>query len=280
MKDRAARAAPWLAALLAAAGCAPAERAATPPRPPAPPAGASQATSAADGALHAPFSALLAGVVDDGRVDYGELKRREPELRAYVASLAAADTASLDRRAALAFWIDAYNAFTLALIVEHMPGLQSVMDIPADQRWTDARWDAGGRRWSLLEIERDALRPLGDPRIHAALVRGSRSCPDLPPEAFVPERIDVQLDAAMRRFLADRFKGLSWGAGGDGPFDADLVLRLSRVFDWYGRDFTAHGPLVDFLLRYAPADAVAFIQANREDLGVEYLDWDWSLNGR
>jgi hypothetical protein len=280
--SRAAPRALLLAALAAAAAaCAPAQRAAPAPvAEQAPAAAQTPRTPAPGGELHAPFTRLLERVVSDGRVDYAELARREPELQAYLADLAAVDTAALDRRAALAFWVNAYNAFTLELVVERTPGLRSIMEIPANERWTDERWEAGGRRWSLRGIERDALRPLGDPRIHAALVRASRSCPDLAAEAYVPERLDAQLDAAVRGFLADRFKGLSWGAGGDGLFDADDVLRLSRVFDWYGEDFAAQGPLVDFVLRYAPAEAVAFARAHREELGVEYLEWDWSLNGR
>src|SRR5262249_1655750 len=145
---------------LAATACAPAERTAPAVTPLAALAGPREG-SVADGALHAPFTRLLARVVDGGRVDYAALKRSEPELDAYLASLARADTAALDRPAALAFWIDAYNAFTLKLVVERMPGLQSIMDIPSAERWSDARWVAGGRRWSLVEIERDALRPLG-----------------------------------------------------------------------------------------------------------------------
>ncbi len=237
------------------------------------------APSAAPAALHEPYGRLLADCVHGSRVDYAALRRRRAELDAYLATLAATDPSGLDRRAALAFWINASNALTLRMVLDQPAGLASVMDIPVAQRWNAERWEVRGQRLSLEAITNGILRPLGDPRALFALCLASRSGPDLAAEAYEPDRLDAQLDAAVARLLADRDRGLSWIEDEPGLLGESSTLRLSPLFDWYRGDLAAEGSLTAWLLRYAPPEAAAFLRRHADDLAVESLDYDWSLNG-
>ena len=107
-----------------------------------------------------------------------------------------------------------------------------------------------------------------EPRIHFAIVCASLSCPDLRPEVYVGARIDEQLDAAARGFLADESKGLST-AGGD--------VAISKLFDWFEEDFDAGGGVVAFLRRYAPEAKDGTLAG---DVSPDFLTYDWTLNGR
>ncbi|MDG2150312.1 MAG: DUF547 domain-containing protein [Planctomycetota bacterium] len=230
--------------------------------------------------IHESYDELLRETVSLGVVNYTALAKQRPRLQKYLEELSAIDPNSLDRNAKLAFWINAYNAFTLELILEHLGRIESIKDISSSKRWKDKRWLISGRSYSLDEIEHEILRPMQEPRIHFALVCASRSCPDLQPEAFLPEDLDAQLASATRGFLANPEKGMQTRIeesffGGKTP-----TLLLSRIFDWFEGDFEKNGSeVVDFVLQYAPTQEAAFINRNRADLDVEYLDYDWSLNG-
>ncbi|MHC4846625.1 MAG: DUF547 domain-containing protein [Planctomycetota bacterium] len=231
--------------------------------------------------LHAPLTDLLGPHVERGVVDYAGLKEKEGALDAYLAALSRVDPEELGRDEALAFWINGYNAFTLKLMLERYPAIESIKDIPSSKRWKAKRWLVKGKRYSLDQIEHEILRPMGEPRIHFAIVCASLSCPDLAPEAYVAETLDEQLTSVTKRFLADRDKGLSFGKEAGWLYGTNYVLRVSKIFDWFEQDFEADdSSVVDFVLKYAPADAAAFIKTHRKDLDVEHLSYDWSLNGR
>ncbi len=143
---------------------------------------------------HSTLDALLHEYVDDdGWVDYRGMKAVEPELDDYLTAVAAAPFDALGRDEKLALLINAYNAFTLKLIVEHLP-LDSIMDIAAAERWDAVRWNVGGNVWSLNQIEHEQIRPkFVEPRIHFAVVCAAVGCPPLRPEAFDPACLDEQL---------------------------------------------------------------------------------------
>lgn len=226
------------------------------------------------------YDELLREFVSGGVVNYTALSKKRPRLQQYLSALSAVDPDALNRDAKLAFWINAYNAFTLELILEHLGRIESIKDISVGKRWKDKRWLVFGRRYSLDEIEHEILRPMKEPRIHFALVCASLSCPDLQPEAFTPKDLDAQLASATRRFLANPEKGMQTRVeegffGGKTP-----SLFLSRIFDWFEDDFEKNGTdVVDFVLQYAPEQDAEFINRNRTDLDVEFLSYDWSLNG-
>ena len=100
----------------------------------------------------------------------------------------------------------------------------------------------------------------------------SWSCPDLRPEAFVPERLSEQLDEQTRAFLRNPEKGFKRGR--------DTIL-VTKLFDWYGGDFgKGEAAIIDFILPYLAPEDRDWVKANREDLDIDYLRYDWSLNGK
>ena len=209
---------------------------------------------------HAAFSALLKRHVSaGGRVDYAGLKRDRAELDAYLASLAAnAPTDSWSRNERLAYWINAYNAATLALIVENYP-LASITKLDGGKPWDVKRVRLGDRTYSLNEIENDVIRPrFREPRIHFAVNCAAASCPPLRNEAFVASKLDAQLEEQTRNFLRDARSNRVEGQ----------TLVLSKIFDWYGEDFD---DLTGFVGRYVEVPPGA---------EVRYDEYDWSLNGR
>ncbi|HVR70036.1 MAG TPA: DUF547 domain-containing protein, partial [Vicinamibacteria bacterium] len=218
---------------------------------------------------HAEWSQLLRTYVDErGLVDYASWKTSRDgrdALAAYLARLAGAPEPPAggdDRSASL---INAYNALTVAWILDHYP-TASIRALP--DSFTAARHTLGGRPVSLDQIEHEALRPQVGYRVHAALVCAARSCPPLAREAFTAPALDRQLDAAMERWLArddlNRFDA------------AGSRARVSSIFRWFAPDFEKAGGVARVIERHGPPPARAL--AKRPELVIDYLDYDWTLN--
>jgi len=233
----------------------------------------------AEDALHLSFDGLLQRHVHDGLVDYGGLMHERGVLQGYLASLSRTDIQRFTRQQTLALWINAYNAATLELMLDYQGRIDSIKDISSSKRWDAERWQVAGRTLSLDTIEHKILRPMGDPRIHFAIVCASRSCPDLRAGAYLPSHIDSQLDDAARHFFADPTKGLAFTTSHGFFGGTDYELWLSPILDWFEEDFErAKGDVVSFVLPYAPPAAAAFIRQHRGDLDIEHFDYDWSIN--
>jgi hypothetical protein len=158
----------------------------------------------------------------------------------------------------LAFWINAYNAFTIKLIIDNYP-VKSIKDIknPWDQKFIPI----GKQLMSLNEIEHDILRKLNEPRIHFAIVCASKSCPKLLNEAYVYSKLELQLTVATEEFLADETKNNI----------ARNTVKLSKIFKWFSDDFTQNGSLIDFLNQYSNVE----ISPNAKK---SFMDYNWDLN--
>jgi hypothetical protein len=220
---------------------------------------------------HSQFSALLDLYLNDERVDYSGFKRDEARLDAYLAHLEAVDVDALNRNEQFAFYSNAYNAWTIKLILTGYPGIDSIKDLGSVFRspWKQKLVRLNTGVFTLDEVEHDILRPrFKDPRVHFAINCAAKSCPPLYPEAFVGDRLDDQLDDATRSFINDPQQ---YRIEGD-------VLVVSRIFKWFGEDFE-NGPLA-FFLQYADAPLKEALEARRETLTVDYLDYDWSLNAQ
>ncbi|MFN8060980.1 MAG: DUF547 domain-containing protein [Vicinamibacterales bacterium] len=252
------------------------------------------ATPFAQGAFdheYVALASLLTAYLRGARVDYAALKARRTTLDDLVRSFDAPNAAGEPRwttNERLAFWINAYNVFTIRAIVDHYPIEGRVLSLwprvsirQIDGVWDTLAWKAAGRRVTLDEIEHTILRKqLKDPRIHAAVNCASIGCPPLAPEPFRARDIDRQLDAAMRRYFAVP----------TGLKTVDGRVSLSSVFKWYGDDFVEKfapaGPadrttpleraLLALVIRYGPPDAVR--RASQPGVRVDFLDYDWSLN--
>ena len=196
--------------------------------------------------------------------DYRAL-RRDPLFPRVTAALTRFDPARLEgRRERLAFYINAYNILAMKTVVDHWP-LDSIKDAGGlfGSVWKQDAGVIGGRTVSLDQIEHRILRPLGEPRIHMAIVCASVSCPDLRPEPYRAARLDDQLDQQTRAFLANPGKGLRLKGS---------VARVSRIFDWFEEDFRrAYGGVRPFLRRYRP-DVAQTVNIEAD------LPYDWSLN--
>jgi len=224
---------------------------------------------------HAPFDALLAAHVDQdaGRVDYDGFKADEAKLDAYLATIAAAELDQLDERETYALLINAYNAYTIKLILERYPKIKSIRDYK--EPWKQVRWEVGGETVSLDAIEHERLRPVyKDPRIHFAVNCASIGCPPLRSEAYTSERLDEQLDAATRATLSNsRYVTVKKG-----------TLYVTRLMEWYGGDFVnpewegAGENIAAFVKPYASEEVAALIEEKGGEPRVKFLEYDWNLN--
>lgn len=217
------------------------------------------------------YAELLGAYVHAGVVDYAGLKADEARLDAYLAELSHTDTAALDLESRKAFYINAYNAWTLKLILTAWPGVKSIKELGGlfSGPWSRELVRIEGKVLTLDEVEHGILRkpPFTDPRIHFAVNCASRSCPPLRPEPYAGDRLDAQLEDATESFI---------NAPGNTVVDGDLVW-VSRIFDWYGEDF-GDAPL-DFVRRHARGELMEKLDALGDRARVRFLDYDWSLNG-
>ena len=229
---------------------------------------------AGDGSFnHARLTPVLEALAAEG---VGSLPARRPHLAAHRDECESIDPDQLSRDEALAFWLNLYNAGALDLAAKaQSAGASSVLRTPGAFRETWAT--IAGERLSLNDIEHGKVRRFRDPRIHAALVCGSASCPTLRPEPYDGSRLEEQLDDQMRSFLA----------GGAASADRESgVLRLSRVFLWYGADFTRatrmptwlptrKRKLAAMVAKWLPADDARWVLSNSPK--VEFAPYDWGL---
>ena len=206
------------------------------------------------------------------RVDYASL-RTDPRWKRLVASLEASDPKSLhDRNEQLAFWFNAYNILAIDLVVTHAPR-GSIKDIGSlfSPVWKKSAGTIAGKAYTLDEIEHEIVRPMGDPRAHAAVICASLSCPPLLREPWRAQRLDAQLDAQVRVWLTHPEKGLRLNR-------AKKTLYLSRIFQWFAEDFEARGGVLAFVTEYAPESDAAWLRSHGAGVRIRYLDYDWKLN--
>ena len=219
------------------------------------------------------------------QVAYAGLKADRAALKAYLDSLSAVTPATFAgwaRAERQAFLLNAYNAFTVELILTRYPDLKSIRDLGSllSSPWKPKWIPLLGGKASLDDIEHAMLRKRGDyddPRVHFAVNCASIGCPALREEAFVAARLDAQMDEQTLRFMSDRTRNRYNPQRGR--------LELSKIFDWYGEDFRlGHrgiSSLPGFVARYAAqlADAPADRERIRAGgVDIAYTDYDWALN--
>ncbi len=205
-------------------------------------------------------------VTESGLVDYEGFIADSNRLNQYLDLLSRhhPNDEHWNRDERLAYWINAYNAFTVKLIVDHYP-VKSIKDIKNGIPFVNTVWDIKfikieGREYDLNNIEHGIIRPKFDePRIHMAVNCAAISCPKLQNEAYTAEKLDAQLDQASREFLSNEDKNV---------ITPDR-LKLSKIFSWYRGDFDS---VIEFVDQHTETD----IKENPE---VEYLDYNWALNG-
>jgi hypothetical protein len=233
------------------------------------PAGAGPTLTVPSGIDPGPWEVLLRRYVDDrGLVAYGAWKADEADVRAldaFLAQYAPVPTTPATGTEEIAALINAYNAFTVRLILQHYP-VESIRTI--DSPFGGDRWTVGGRMVSVDEIEHRNLRPLYGWKVHATIVCAARSCPPLLREAYRAENLERLTEEAYRTWLGrDDLSELDPGDGNVG---------VSAIFKWFKSDFAGDGELAVLLGRFGP-------EAHRRALAagkyrVEFLPYHWGLN--
>jgi hypothetical protein len=228
---------------------------------------------------HAPFSALLARHVRDGLVDYDAF-RDAPEFAQYLRTLATTNPATLSRAEQLAFWINAYNAYTIAQINAHneRTSIKNINKafgfVKAGGAWSEPMALVHGTAYTLDQIEHEQIRPVfREPRIHFALVCAALGCPPLRSEAYSAERLDAQLEDQAQRFLRQSPTKNRVDAAG-------RTVHLSPILDWYGKDFAPdQRGVLQWISRYWPAGAERRL-LEEGTARVRWTRYDWALNTR
>jgi hypothetical protein len=205
------------------------------------------------------------------RVDYRGLAK-SPEWKTLVRQVSSARPSQLNRQGLIAYWINAYNILTIDLVRKHYP----VSSIKAIGSFFSPVWGLEvakieGQSISLGQIEHEILRPIGDPRVHSAIVCASISCPPLARTPFRPEALDADLDAAMRLWLKSPEKGIRIDRSA-------RRITISKIFDWFEDDFDVSGGVVTTIKHYVASRDADWLEGEGEKVSIRYFDYDWSLN--
>ncbi|MCF7561223.1 DUF547 domain-containing protein [Sabulilitoribacter multivorans] len=198
-------------------------------------------------------------VSEHGNVNYKAFKTDINALKKYITSLG--DNMPNDSWIVtdeIAYWINAYNAMTIDLILRHYP-IKSIKDIK--NPWEQRYWKLGDKWYNLDEIEHQILRKMNEPRIHFAIVCASYSCPKLSNEAYTSENLEEQLTEATRDFLHDSQRNTI----------SENHIEISKIFQWFAKDFKQNGSLIDFLNQYSDTQI-------SEQAKIRYKDYNWALN--
>lgn len=235
---------------------------------------------------HATLTAVLKAHVvwinggSASRVDYAAIKDDPSLLMEYLSEVAAVTEEQyreFSKAQQLAFLINAYNAYTIEFILTEYPDIKSIKDLGSlfSSPWKKKLFPLLGEKRSLDEIEHGMIRKPGvfdDPRIHMAVNCASIGCPAMRNEAYVADRLDAQLDDAVRRFLSDRSRNRADETG----------LWVSKIFDWYADDFEKQaGSVQGWLAPYADLlsdDPQTQAAVRNKQLRLHYLNYDWALN--
>ena len=220
---------------------------------------------------HKQWTILLQKYVDrDGMVNYKGFQKDSVSLISYLNELRTnpPDENTWSNEEQIAFWLNAYNAFTIKLIIDHYP-LESIKDIGSAIQipFINSPWDIrfieiNGKKLDLNNIEHSILRKkFNEPRIHFAINCASFSCPKMRREAYSEDKLDVQLNKQAVNFINDPQRNKINGG----------QAEVSKIFSWFKGDFTENGTLKDFLNQYAKIKI-------DDDVKISYNKYDWSLN--
>ena len=220
---------------------------------------------------HALFDSLLRQYVNkEGFVNYEGFIKDSVAFNKYLDLLSKNHPSdkNWNRNEQMAYWINAYNAFTIKLICNYYP-VNSIKDIKKGIPFVSDTWAIDfikieGKTYNLNNIEHGILRPkYDDPRIHFAVNCASTSCPKLQQEAFIADKLDAQLDAAAKEFINDGIRN---------KITSSKKGNMSKIFNWFAGDFKKTAPsVIAFLNRYSTTQ----LDANAD---LDYMDYDWALN--
>jgi hypothetical protein len=215
------------------------------------------------------------------RANYKGFAADRAELKKVLESLSAVSMAQFNafsKEQQMVFLINAYNAFTVEVILTKYPDIKSIKELGSFNRgpWKNEFFTLLGEKRHLDWIEHQQLRPkYSEPRVHVAVNCASIGCPALFPEAFTAPKLDAMLEDGMRRFVGDRTRNKYEGG----------KLQVSNIFKWFKEDFEkgdrGFGKVEDVFAKYADlltTDETARNQIKAKTVPISHLDYDWSLN--
>ena len=198
-------------------------------------------------------------VAENGNVNYKGLQKNRKSLNAYLNNLAQnAPEENWSKAEKMAYWINAYNAYTIQLILDNYP-TESIKDIK--DPWGQTFFEISGKTMSLNTIEHEILRPMGDPRIHFAIVCASESCPKLLNCAYESKSLTDQLDQAAREFINDTSKNSI----------SESKITISKIFKWFKSDFPKGDGFIAYLNKYSLTNIST-------ETKINFQTYNWSLN--
>ncbi len=217
------------------------------------------------------YASLLKKYVQDEVVNYQGFKQEEGKLDLYLDSLDRTEPSVLRSLDQLAFYINAYNAYTIKLILDNFRKGQPPQSIKKTGGLFSGPWSLrfcriGGKTYTLNNIEHDIIRPIfKDPRVHFAINCASKSCPPLIDEPYEGASLNRQLTENTVAFLHDTTHN----------YYKNNTLYASQIFEWFKEDFDG---TVAFFLRYTKGTFKQELELRGNALTVKHLKYDWSLN--
>lgn len=216
-------------------------------------------------AVHTTYDLLLKRFVSkNGNVDYVHFYDEKERLQKYLNVLASLNINNKwTKKEKKALWINAYNAYTMKLVMDNYP-IESIekVEIAGRSAWDYPFANIGGELYSLNQIEHDILRKeFNDPRIHVGLNCASKSCPRMARLAYTAQNVDIILEAKMKKFINDPFRNRI----------SQKSIDISEIFKWYQDDFTKEGTLIEYLNKYSSVKI-------SKDASIHYMHYDWGLN--
>lgn len=228
---------------------------------------------------HSKFTEVLKVVVKNGLVNY-KLLRNNNVFNEYLSQLSETNPDTLNEKGKLAFWINAYNAFTLEIIVENYP-VESILDLHTGGKiigyllgktvWDKEFISINSKIYSLNQIEHDILRKMNEPRIHFAIVCASISCPELLNEAYEAYKIDSQLQLQAIEFINDKSKNM---------FNPqNRKAEVSKIFDWFSEDFgDSDEEIIKYISQFLDSRLQSDINENLFEWNLSFMKYDWGIN--
>lgn len=222
---------------------------------------------------HIMWDSLLKKHVDEeGLVDYVGFQSDSIQLNTYLKMLSdsAPDPKKWTEKEQLAYWINAYNAFTIQIVIRHYP-VESIKDISSGLNipFVSTTWDIkfieiGGEQLDLNRIEHGIIRKeFEEPRIHFAVNCASISCPKLRQEAYTAKMLEEQLEAQAIEFINDPDRNL---------IKDSKNAEVSKLFTWFSGDFKKKSSDIrSYLNRYSNTHLA-------EDADIQFMDYDWGIN--
>ncbi len=226
--------------------------------------------SAQKGVDNCLYAELLSKYVKNGVVNYSGFKTEEAKLDDYLKILELADTKKMSKEQQFAFYINAYNAWTIKLVLSGYPGLKSIKDMGSffKRPWKKKICRIDGKIMTLDDIENRILRnKFKDPRVHFAIVCASKGCPLLLSVPYQGNVIDKQLEKSAKAFINNPEKNYMKGN----------TFYVDKIFKWYSQDF--NNDIIAIFKKFADEDLIKRIDAATGRIKIKYLYYDWSLNG-